>query len=87
MLGPHGGGLILPPSIASRFDRCQIERGSDFTLPLEELNTKTHAHMPGNVAMHQPGARVVRLECNHHPSRAGKLCNVSAGGVLKVEAL
>ena len=54
----------------------------DIDLSFEDLDGQTSRCMPGNVAMHQPGARVVGAEGNDEISASGQQCHVSARWVV-----
>lgn len=57
----------------------------DFTLALKELDTKTLGHVPRDVAVHEPGARVVGGESNDQPAATGQEGDVAAVGVIEGE--
>lgn len=53
--------------------------------PLEEVDAETARDVPRDVAVHQPGARVVRPEGDEQPALGGQHGDVAAGRVVAVE--
>ena len=54
--------IISIPRITIGRDGSQIHTRPNLTRPLQKLHAQTLSHMPRDVAMHQPGTRVVSEE-------------------------
>lgn len=77
--------VVVLPALAGGLKLLELHRVGDLVLALEELHAETHADMPGDVAMHEPRAWVVRLEGDHHPAAGRKHGDISADRVVEVE--
>ena len=64
---------------------CESILGFDFGLAFQELDAKTSCNMEGNVAVHEPGTRVVGLEGERDPPPGGQHGDVAALRVAEVE--
>lgn len=58
----------------------------NFALALQKLHTEPLRSMERNMAVHDPGARVIRGERNQHVAVAGQRSGVATGWVVEVEA-
>ena len=80
---------VRPPSVAVVVERLLI-RIADAVLeilrPLEELVRQAARHVPGNMAVHQPRARVVGAESDEQPALGGKHGDVAPGRVVALQA-
>ena len=74
---------VLLPVAARLLPRRIAELDLVFTL--EELYAQALRHVPRNVAVHQPGTRVVGGEGDHDPSAAGEEGDVAAVRVVEGE--
>jgi len=80
--------LIQIPVLAVGLDKVKILRVLDLLGQLEELHRQTLRHVPRDVAVEGPHARVgARLEGDHEPAEAGKHGGVAAEGLVEVELL
>jgi hypothetical protein len=85
LIGLQGGALALKV-------RVDVLAGGDVTRSLDELQGETAVNVPGNVAMHEPGTRVVSLETDDcvasgetRTSRTLQHDSVTTGRVDEVE--
>lgn len=76
LLHPLTPPLTRPPQPAFILDRAL-----DQALALDDLQCKSHARMPPNVAVHQPCARVVGFKGECEPAGGGHVGCVAAWGV------
>ena len=91
--------FVLRPVLASLVKLVSLRRGRDLALPLEELYTQAHGHVESlgrqraqcirqgtyDVAVHEPGAWIVRLKRKDKPTAGRQEGNVTAQGVLEVD--
>ena len=79
VVGPPGGAVGVEGGDVG--GRLRLDLGG----ALEEVDRQTARHVPGDVAVHQPGARVVRLEGDDQPTLGREHGDVAAGRVPGVE--
>lgn len=80
--------VISIPSSAVLVERRLVRRGNtvlEVIGPFEEINGETPGYVPGNMAVHEPGAGVVRLEGQDEPATRGEHGHVAADGVVGLE--
>jgi hypothetical protein len=77
--------MVRLPVFASPLHLSEIVLGLDLRRSLKELNTKTGGHMEGNMAVHQPRSRVVRLEGENKIAAGGEVGCVTADGIIGLE--
>jgi hypothetical protein len=81
-------GGILIPARAVTGERTRVIKGAtarNRTLLLDELQRKSHGHVPANMAMGQPHAGVVGDEREHQPAGGGQERGIATGRVGEVE--
>ena len=82
------GRVISIPSSAVLVERGLIRRGNailEIVRPFKEVNTETPGYVPGNMAMHEPGAGIVRLEGQDEPAPCREHGHVAADRVVRLE--
>lgn len=62
----------------------RIQQFWDFARALQELHCESHAGVPSNMTMHEPGSGVIRLECENEISTSWQRGYVSSWGVVKI---
>lgn len=80
VLAPLAAGLLVLVEVLVA-DEVLLLAGA-----LEEVDAEAAADVPGNVAVEEPIARVVRLEGDDEPAVAGQHGHVAAGWILEVQA-
>jgi hypothetical protein len=73
--------IIRLPIIAIGRDIIQIHRSRNTAQLLKELHAQALAHVPRDVAVEQPGARVARHEGDHQPAPGRQHGAVAPGRV------
>jgi len=87
-LGEGAGRGIGPPGIAVVVEGVPVDgrdRVTEIDGALEEVNRQTVRHVPGDMAVHEPGAGVVGLEGDDDPPARGEHGDVTAHGVLSAQ--
>lgn len=79
------GVLVRPPIRASLVERPRVRNARNLAPPLDELQREPLGDVEANVAVQQPGARVVRLEANDEVACARQDGRVSSQRVIRVE--
>ena len=79
-LGPNGVRPVLIPVGAGSLPGGIGE--DDAALALEELHAEALADVPRDVAVHEPGARVIGLERQREPAAAGQERDVASRRVV-----
>jgi len=79
------GGNIGVPGSAGAVHGIVVDQRGNLAVPLDELEREALGRVPSDVAMHQPGARVVSDEGNDQVAGAGQHGDVAAGRVAEVQ--
>lgn len=81
------GVLLLEggPGVASVGEGRVVSDGSNLAVALDKLHRETLGRVPANVAVHEPGARVISLPSHDEVSRGGKHSGIATGRVASVE--
>lgn len=88
-----GIGIIRPvraPLVAHAVKLVFIMLGNaipQVVRPLEEVDRQTARHVPSNVAMEEPGTRVVGAEGEQQPAAGREHGDVTTGRVLPAQAV
>lgn len=77
--------MISLPVLAGPLHLSETIFGFDLGRALEELHTKTCGHMEGNMAVHKPSSRVVRLKGENNVASGREVGCVTADGVVGLE--
>lgn len=75
---------VLVPVLACSIPVCTREL--DLVLALEKLDAETLRDVPSDMAVHEPGARVVGREGEYDPTAARQPGNIATVGVVEGEA-
>lgn len=73
------------PVVASVCQAGLVGQRGNLIIPLNELQRKTLTRVPTNMAVHEPCARIVSLECEHKITAGWQHSRVSARRVAQVE--
>lgn len=82
------GRGVSPPGVTVVVEGVPVggrDRVTEIDCALKEVDRQAVRHVPGDMAVHQPGAGVVRLEGDDGPATCGEHGDVTARGVLAVE--
>ncbi|TKW55332.1 hypothetical protein CTA1_12764 [Colletotrichum tanaceti] len=81
------GELFLkgPPRVARVGEGGLVGDGGDLAVPLDELHREALGGVPADVAVHQPGARVVRVPGHDEVAGGRQHGGVAAGRVVRLE--
>lgn len=82
-------GMVLvaprPPVSTRPVHLCVSILGLDFGFSLEELDAQTGGNVEGDMAVHEPCTRVVRLESKDQVTSSGKIGCVPTDGVVRLQ--
>lgn len=64
-----------------------VNRTLDLIRALEKLHAEAFRRVPRDMAMHDPGARIVRRECKDHPAARRKRSGVATCGIIECQVV
>jgi head-tail adaptor len=79
--------LVAPrlPVSTGPLHLCESVLGFDFRRAFKELHAETGGNVEGNVAVHEPCARVVGLESKDQVASGGEISRVATDGIVRLQ--